>query len=71
MKKSNNKFRIGENSFQELNKHELKGISGGGSLKRFSKWVGRLASNFIPCKGDTGIGYHNYEDYVNPNDPLM
>ncbi|TVR27466.1 MAG: bacteriocin [Balneolaceae bacterium] len=57
---------------KELTKFELKNINGGDSLKTFFRWLGRIASRFVPCEcEETGINYENYEDYVLPNDPLM
>lgn len=58
-------------SIRKLTRTELKQITGGDSLKRFAKWLGGLASNLLPCYCETNINYENYQDYVNPNDPLM
>lgn len=59
-------------SVKELTSNELKQITGGGSLEDlFCRWLGGLVSQIVPCYCSTNINYENYQDYVNPNDPLM
>lgn len=58
-------------SLKGLTSQEQKNIRGGGSLEDFFNWLGNKASALIPCGEPTGINYQNYQDYVNPNDPLM
>lgn len=70
MKNLKNDQKLGH-SLRDLNKDELKQISGGNSLKSFFNWLGKKAGELFPCYCSTGIGYDNYQDYVNPNDPLM
>jgi hypothetical protein len=59
-------------SLTELDKLEMQNTIGGeGSLRRFFNWLGEKAGELFPCYCSTGITYENYQEYVNPNDPLM
>ena len=57
--------------YTKLTPTELKQITGGDSMKRFASWLGGLMAKLTPCYCETGINSSNYQDYVNPNDPLM
>lgn len=57
--------------FTELTPTEQKQIHGGDSMKRFARWLGGLIVKITPCYCETKINSSNYQDYVNPNDPLM
>jgi len=61
-----------KNSLKDLDEIELQTIFGGNSRwNRFLYWLGERAGELFPCYCSTGINSSNYQDYVNPNDPLM
>jgi hypothetical protein len=58
-------------SIRPLNKDELDLFHGGSRYDSFIRWLGIKVGELFPCYCSTGIGYDNYQDYQNPNDPLL
>jgi hypothetical protein len=71
MNNSINNIKCESEFIGPLSNEELKLFCGGSRYDGFIHWLGVKIGGMFPCYCSTGIGYDNYQDYQNPNDPLL